>query len=365
MLKIAKGHSDVARLFKSSKIAQLQMAINDPLVHSASPFPVQQVVEAPQSSFARRDFGLKMRLPRSTKVRRIVVEDLDNKYGLPAFERKVSHYHQKLNLKEMAVPVESHYSSQIKSNTSKYTGELKSPLFASILNEVESTSVADALNIPKQSPHSDAFKKNYVPALKKLGRPFRKWLALNYPEYLLGKSSGSPQTKKVEELLREFIKEIKKSQPELLKFNSDASKLIPQEAMRKLSGTAGLSYNLRGRLIQTPNGPITHRIQPARVVAEGRSLALGGFVASFSSHSTQIANRSQTQAKDGIFPREVCVPAKVKGFNLVLDERQMNVAADIVNSKPRKQSKGTSQDSKKNKNVVADLKNLLSLIKNQ
>lgn len=335
MFKTASGVSDVSRLFKTTRLAQLQASIGDPLLNANGAFPTQQIVESPAASFSRKDFGLKMRIPRKIKTRRIVVNDLDNQFGLPSFSTVNSAYKQKLKFKEMAVPVHAQYKSQLNDTSAKYAGykERKNPLFSSVLEGLSSNSLADELGIAKMSPNSLEFKNIIEPVLKKLRKPFMKWLAVTHPEVL--SSSVSMERKSKTQYFIEFIKHMKATNPEMVKFNTS---VIPESYAKKLSGTAGLSYNLSGRLIQTPNGSYTHRVQLGRVVSEGSLLAVNGFTSNLktlvsSSKLKSVITRAQNESVDGIFSREVKIPLRVTDVKVNLDSHDLSITSDAVSAK--------------------------------
>lgn len=336
MMKTPSGISDVARLFRRSKIAQLQSKIGDPLLAANGAYPTQQIVEVPDSCFSRKDYGLKMRIPRKIKTRRIVVNDLDNKYGLPSFSTNNSAYKQKLKFREMSIPVHAQYKAQLNDTSAKYESyaERKNPLFASVLEGLNSNSLAEELGLKKVSPNSIEFKNEIMPVLVKLRQPFKKWLAEQHPEIFT--NSLSMERKSKCQYFIDFIKHIKATQPELVQFNK--SKLIPESHFKKLSGTAGLSYNLSGRLIQTPNGSYTHRVQLGRVVAENSLLAVNGFTANLRSPSASsklksVTTRAQNESVDGLFAREVKLPLKVTDVKINLDTHYMSINADPIDHK--------------------------------
>lgn len=335
MFKTASGVSDVSRLFKTTRLAQLQSSIGDSLLNANGAFPTQQIIESPAASFSRKDFGLKMRVPRKIKSRRIVLNDLDNQFGLPNFSTVNSIYHQKLKFREMALPVHAQYKSQLNDTSAKYSSykERKNPLFSSVLQNLNSNSLADELGIAKLSPNSSEFKNTIEPVLKKLRKPFMKWLAVNHPEIL--SSSMSIERKSKTQYFIEFIKYIKLTNPSLVKFNSNE---IPDSYSKKLSGTAGLSYNLSGRLIQTPNGSYTHRVQLGRVVSEGSLLAVNGFTSNLktlvsSSKLKSVITRAQNESVDGVFSREVKIPLRVTDVKINLDSRDLNITSDAISAK--------------------------------
>jgi hypothetical protein len=344
MLKNVNGSSTLGKLLKNTKISQLQKSIGDRVLNSNDGFPTHQIIEAPSSSFSRRDFGLKMRIPKKIKTRRIIVNDLDNKYGLPNFEILNGDYFKKQRFQELGIPVNANFSN---TNTFKNGYANKdavkpsyNPLFSSSKEFSAPQTISGLLHIKNQPLNSENFLKNIKPELKSLRRPFLKWLAQNYPESL---SKAS--------LNEEFQKFLEVEKPQLI---SNDKNFIPSTYADNLSGTAGLSYNLKGRLFQTPNGPQSSRIVPGRIVGTSGNTkcAVGGFVANVSNNLSRGSYVEklilQNRTVDGEnFARQLKVPTSVTEATLYLDNKQLTLNAEPVNKHTSSNSRYISKKDKR------------------
>lgn len=339
MFKGVNGSSTMGRLLKETKISQMQNSIGDRALNANSGFPTHQIIEAPSSSFSRRDFGLKMRIPKKIKTRRIIVNDLDNKYGLPNFETLNGDYFKKQRFQELGIPVNaffSHSNSLTNKNNTQGSTASKSthnPLFANSKEASTPQTISGLLHIKNQPLNSKNFIDVVKPELQSLRKPFLSWLAKNYPDSL------SKRT-----LYDEFKKFIELEQPQLLKGDKN---FIPSTYLEKLSGTAGLSYNLKGRLFQTPNGPQTSRIVPGRIVSKSASYtkcAVGGFIGNVSNvvannsyvESLSLQNRTVDSEK---FARQFKIPTTVTNATLYLDNKQLDLTVTPIKDSYKPQSR--------------------------
>lgn len=326
MLKSVHGPSAFSKLLKDTKVSQLQASIGNRDLNANNGFPTHQVVEAPSSSFSRRDFGLKMRIPKKIKTRRIIVNDLDNKYGLPNFETLNGDYFKRLRFQELGIPVNATYTQFINSSNStqnKLSGT-QNPLFANSKKFSSPQSIAGLLHIKNQPLNSKEFTKTIKPQLKALRRPFYQWLVKNHPESISKKS-----------LYDEFKRYIELEKPQL--FN-DQKNYVPSTYANKLSGTGGLSYNLKGRLFQTPNGPKTSRVVPGRIVSKYSNYTkctVGGFVgnvgnvAANNSYVETLALQNRS-IEDNKFAREFKIPATVVSATMVLDNKTLDLSVSPI-----------------------------------
>ncbi|GMF00651.1 unnamed protein product [Ambrosiozyma monospora] len=168
---------EFSKAFKTTRVAQLPSKLGELGLDQSGAFPTHQVIESLPSSFSRRDFGLKLRLPKKTKTRYIVINDIDNKYGLPDFEPRSGFLWKKLRFQELGIPVTSRESSLASDKNTKKTN----PLFPTTEVTHNTESIAQALNIERQPLDSANFKTVVKPALKQLRKPFMKWLQEHHP----------------------------------------------------------------------------------------------------------------------------------------------------------------------------------------
>lgn len=364
MLKSIHGPSTFGKLIKDTKISQLQASIGNRELNANNGFPTHQIIESPSSSFSRRDFGLKMRIPKKIKTRRIIVNDLDNKYGLPNFETLNGDYFKKLRFQELGIPVNAIFSHSNSTNSnlnSKSTSNDQStsklthnPLFPSSKEFSTPQTIAGLLHIKNQPLNSKDFIDKIKPELKSLRRPFLTWLAKNHPESLSKKS-----------LYEEFKKFVEIEKPHL--FN-DNKYYIPSTYENKLSGTAGLSYNLRGRLFQTPYGPKTSRIVPGRIVSKFTNYTkctIGGFVGNIGNvaannsyvETLALQNRS---VEDNKFAREFKIPATVTNATMILDSKSLDLTVTPIKRTNNFSKKIMSKRSEGNQEAIfSNLMNML------
>jgi hypothetical protein len=332
MLKSVHGSSQMGKLLKTTKISQLQNSIGDRVLNANGAFPTHQIVEAPASSFSRRDFGLKMRIPKKIKTRRIIVNDLDNRHGLPNFETLNGDYFKKIRFQELGIPVEANYGNISKAAKERLENDATlelttNPLFKSSKAFSTPSTIAGLLQVKNQPLNSNEFLEKVKPELKSLRKPFLEWIAKSRPQHL---------NEKNKDLFKAFIEE---TRPELFKQVTESKDSIPSSHYEKLSGTAGLSYNLKGRIIQTPNGPQLSRLVPGRVVSNTNDSVIGtvgGFVTDIRNTETKntyvekLISQNKTNDTTGEFARQVLVPTHVKGAKLSLDNRRLTVHASPV-----------------------------------
>ncbi len=317
----------LGHLFKNSRIAQLPKHISNADIDFQKAYPTHQIIEALPSSFSRRDFGLKVRLPKKLKSRRIIIEDIDNKYGLPDFKTLNGFYWKKLRFQEMDLPVEIKGTGF---NGVDRQGGINSPLFPRENVEVDGKKkpISVALHLNKQSFKSKKFQDQVKPRLEKLRKPFSRWLAQKYPERL-GKPDFSDE-------ISEFIVETVG--------DSNSKMGLPPSYKNQLSGTAGLSYKLKGRLHQTPNGVESVKVFPGRLLQSkmtGYHFGLGGFVGYSSASQSQVkylgklSEVSKPIVGSEKFSRELRIPLVPKHAYINLFSKKLELQVDPVRSNKR------------------------------
>ncbi|CDK24459.1 unnamed protein product [Kuraishia capsulata CBS 1993] len=264
---------DLGKLLRSSKFAQLVPSKGRLLEDTQKAHPTHQIIEAPPSSFHRRNFGLKYNLPEKLKSRYIVVESVDNEDGLPEFENLSGFYWKKLRFQEMNIPI-----SSAGGKNPLFFDKTLHPLDPNdALGIVQTNEISKLLNILPGTP-----EKKFAQVQNKLStlrRPFFKWLAKAHPDKVAN-----------QDLLNEVI-EFLKLHPQLLevpelplrKYATD-----PAKGSLRLAGTGGLSYKLKGRLTNSPDGIQTAKAVPGRFLEASsiyRPMAVGGFVGNASSRA--------------------------------------------------------------------------------
>ncbi|VEU21167.1 DEKNAAC102101 [Brettanomyces naardenensis] len=343
MSKSIGAAGEFTRLFKNTRVAQLPQNLGKLGLDRSKAFPTHQVVEALPSSFSRRDFGIKLRLPKKIKTRRIVINDLDNKYGLPDIEPLNGFYWKKLRFREFGIPVKVKGTGL---SSLQKVGSASSPLFPSKESSGpdKTTTISSALNVRRQSLYSQEFQKKVKPELRKLRRPFVQWLVKKYPDRLVNSDLSNE--------IIEFLGEVR---PQIGQKNEQNGFEIPSSYSEKLSGTAGLSYTLGGRLLQTPNGVESSKVLPGRFLQSritGHHFGLGGFVGYSSASQSQVKYLNKLGSLNkpitgtDKFSREFKVPIVPKHAYINLENRKLELDLDPVRSMKRYGKKnGTSLSS--------------------
>lgn len=365
MSKSIAAVGDFARLFKTTKLSQVPKQLGELDVSLEKDFPTHQIIQSLPSTFARRDFGLKSRLPKKLNSKYIVVNDLDNKYQLPNFEKNNGFFLKKLRFKEMGLPIitkQKSDSSSKSSSSSQSQQHTLNPLFPTnneinliekninLASAVETASASSSttttlnndfakfLNINNNS-NSSLSPQQYRNLSKKLSilrKPFYEWLAKNHP----AKITSYELTKE----LTQFLIENKDSK-EIQSILSSNNEIIPKSYFEKLSGTAGLSYNLKGRLSMSPNGIQSSKVIPARFVGSSFSatFAAGGFIGSSSSNVKNAFKGYQVSTDEfGRFTKEIKYPVIPQDAVLDLTNKKLNLSFNTV---AQKNARGTNQSS--------------------
>ncbi|KAG7796057.1 hypothetical protein KL944_005146 [Ogataea haglerorum] len=323
--------SDLARLFRTTKIAQVPRQLGELGADRSATFPTHQVIESPPSSFARRDFGLKMRIPTKIKSKYIVVNNLDNKYGLPDFEPLGGFAFKKKKFQEFGIPVSVR-------NPTMTTKASSNPLFPGHDPREGHGSVAVALGLRVQRPSSLEFATNKK-YLRTLRRPFMEWLAQNYPERIA-------QT----DLSNEIVEFLETRQVDEAKLSRKKYQ-FPTLYREQLSGTAGLSYNLKGKLFQTPNGVQSARVLPGRYISArstGSRFALGGFIGNSVTsglhvkYLNKLADVRRPLDAEGRYAREFTIPLIPKAAHLNLVKKRFDFEVEPVKDQDTSRKGGFS-----------------------
>ncbi|KAH3664276.1 hypothetical protein OGAPHI_004628 [Ogataea philodendri] len=354
--------SDLARLLRSTKLAQLAKPLGDLEKNISGAFPTHQVVESLPASFKRRDFGLKMRIPTKIKSKYIVVNNLDNKYSLPDFEPLGGFALKKKKFQEFGIPVQVRNSTISQKNGS-------SPLLPGYNPLQDENSIARELGLLVKRPSSLEFatNKRYIRTLR---RPFMEWLAKTYPERVM-------QADLSKEIV-EFLKIHKAKESSLTAKRSKFSNLYRNQ----FSGTAGLSYNLKGRLFQSPNGVLANKVLPGRYISArstGSRFALGGFVGNSVTsglhvkYLNKLADVRRPLDAQGRYAREFTVPLIPKAAHINLIKKKLSFEVEPVrdheapkkggfNTMKRYSPKAPLGGSDKNQLVLSSLLGLLETV---
>ncbi|SCU89436.1 LAFA_0E18030g1_1 [Lachancea sp. 'fantastica'] len=275
--------SNLSHLLRNSRIAQVPKAGTTLASSSPKYAPTHQIIETRPSTLYRQEWGLKSSLPSKTKTKYIVFNDLDTLERLTTFEATGGSQWNRIRFQELGV-------------APKYNPGKANPLFeATVVSGNQLVPLSSLLNVDASTPKAEVQRK--VSQMKNLRGAFKQWLLKNDPEALQNKSFS--------------VKDMTGSALEFLNETTDHGVNLDSSSLRKTVGTGGLTYNLHGRLRNSPNGVIQKTIVPGRFLnAEGndRLAAIGGFVANAGSSSV---STSQMDYRMGDFVRQVQVPFAV------------------------------------------------------
>ncbi|CEP64100.1 mitochondrial 37S ribosomal protein bS1m LALA0_S10e02278g [Lachancea lanzarotensis] len=275
--------SNLSHLLRNSRIAQVPKSGSALTSNAPKYAPTHQIIETRPSTLYRQEWGLKGALPSKTKTKYIVFNDLDTLERLATFEANGGSQWNRIRFQELGV-------------APKYNPGKANPLFeASTASGNQLVPLSSLLNVDASTPKAEVQKK--VSQMKTLRNTFKQWLLKHDPEALQNKSFS--------------IKDMTGSAMEFLNETTDYGVNLDSSSLRKTVGTGGLTYNLHGRLRNSPNGVIQKTIVPGRFLnAEGndRLAAIGGFVANAGSSSV---STSQMDYRMGDFVRQVQVPFAV------------------------------------------------------
>lgn len=300
--------SHLSQLLKRSRLAQVVKS-REPL-SGGKPryFPSHQVVETKPATLERQEWGLKAAIPKGVKSRFLEFNDLDTLERITTFEAGGGSQWNRIRFQEMGV-------------APTYNPGRANPLF-----EGESSSqdrLAPLSSLLSVDAGRAGGASHRLAQMKALRGEFRQWLLEKDPEALRNKSFTARDLK--ENAVR-FLGE-------------RAAKQGGRLAASKVIGTGGLTYNLRGKLKNSPNGLVQKSIVPGRFLnfdGNDRLAAVGGFVANATSSSPMT---SQVAYNMGDFIRELTFPFEVQQVS-VDDAGKVMVRAQVVS--------GMSQRAKRN-----------------
>lgn len=290
--------SHLGQLLRRSRLAQVAKS-REPLVGGKPRyFPSHQVVETKPATFERQEWGLKAAIPKGVKSRYLEFNELDTLERIATFEAGGGSQWNRIRFQELGV-------------APSYNPGRANPLF-----EGESSS-QDRLAPLSSLLAVDAGKANSAShrlvQMKALRGEFRQWLLKKDPEALKNKSFTA--------------RDMKESAVQFLSERS--AKQSGRLASSKVIGTGGLTYNLRGKLKNSPNGVVQKSIVPGRFLnfdGNDRLAAVGGFVANATSSSPMT---SQVAYNMGDFIRELTFPFEVQQVS-VDDAGKVMVRAQVV-----------------------------------
>ncbi|KAH3684668.1 hypothetical protein WICPIJ_004355 [Wickerhamomyces pijperi] len=301
--------SEFSNLLKASRFASLAKPLSRSKGNKNG--PTHQIVETRASSLHRQEWGMKYALPSKIKSRYITFNDVDSMERIVDFETNASDHWKRLRFQQMGAPVVLD-TPEVKKN----------PLFH---NDVESKTISDRAtisDIKNVLGLDSSLKTKQIQALQlaytRLRPEFLEYVKLKNATLLneaINTTSSKTKTFSVEDsqfaalalrFIIEYHAKSTKNQPRALLAKSDEF---------KVKAFGGLSYQLKGRLSNAPNGIQDKAVHPGRILSQdGQSvfIALGGFTSESigTNYNNEIKNITNTQGKQ---LREVAMPFQVSG----------------------------------------------------
>ncbi|CUS20465.1 LAQU0S01e07206g1_1 [Lachancea quebecensis] len=293
--------SNLSHLLRNSRIAQVPKS-KKPLTSAAPKFaPTHQIIETRPSTLHRQEWGLKAAVPSKIKTKYIVFNDLDTLERLTTFEPNGGAQWNRIRFQELGI-------------APKYNPGKANPLFeASDSSKTQLVPLSALLNVNSSTPKPEVERR--LAEIRDLRSAFKKWLLEHDPEALLNKSFSA--------------KDMTDSAVEFLAEKTDLNVNLGSASLRKVVGTGGLTYNLHGRLRNSPNGVVSKTVVPGRflnVEGNDRLAAIGGFVANAGSSSV---TTSQMDYRMGDFVRQLQFPFAVNHAT-VQDNGKVVLRANVI-----------------------------------
>lgn len=293
------NNQEIYKLFKNLKLAQVATPLSKELRGTNAASPTHQIIYTPKSSAIRSNFGIKTALPKQIGYSHIVYNDLDNYKSMPDVEKYSGSHYNRLRFQETGMVLKKGYNKPnplFAWDSAKTVNAASRSGSDSILSEFQlgnNASIQDVKDLLKKNP--------------KFHAEFKRWLVKKSPESIMLKVPS-----KLELLLREFVA----SSPTMLKNTlsvADLTRKFGQETAHaptnKVQGTAGFSYNQKGRLANTPNG-IKHGVIAQGRLLDEREAAVGGFVAAVNERST-LLQANYTKNAPGRHSRQFVLPFRL------------------------------------------------------
>ncbi|QEU58327.1 Mrp51 [Kluyveromyces lactis] len=289
--------SHISNLLRNSRIAQVAKTDKPLFRPGNSSHPTHQVIETKPSSLYRQEWGLKASIPSKIKTRYLVYNDLDTQQRLTTFEPMGQYQWNRIRFQEMGL-------------APRYVEEESNPLFNGKTKRAgKYAPFSNAVNIAHNSAPSEKTRK--LKEIVQHRSEFKKWLLEKHPDSIAGVRNEN--TRPLKALATEFLHE------KMGKLNINTA----ANSEWNIVGTGGLTYNLKGRLRQSPNGVKQKHVVPGRVLSvqgPDRAVAVGGFIAEAKSVGR---NPRALQYNMGDFVRQEVLPfaiedPKVEGGNVTL-----------------------------------------------
>ena len=298
--------SSVSNLLKGSRLAQLAKSRTklDSAQFRVKYYPTHQIIETKPSLLNRQEWGLKSNIPNKIKSKYLVLDELDTLERMTQFEPIGGTQWTRLRFQEMGITPEYQqgrsnpmfaFPDVIKED-SMMTAPVNNGASSGIVGDDQLRELCNQLGINENTKSNSLRKK--LSAIKENRSNFKKWAVKNDAEALTHKKFNSDELKSI---ARMFLND---------KFNNGNENNKIKNSHRFV-GSGGLSYSLKGRLRNSPNGVIQKSIVPGRLTNHGKeemnTAAIGGFVANVSGYE----NKRNSYNK-GDFIRESVYPFRIE-----------------------------------------------------
>ena len=297
--------SSISSVLKNSRLAQLPKSRVklDSKKFRVKHFPTHQIVETKPATLSRQEWGLKSNIPNKIKSKYIVLDELDTLERMTEFEPIGGTQWTRLRFQEMGVVPDF---QQGRSNPMfpfadvVRESQLGAGASGAVTGDDQLRELCNQLGVSEKTKASTLRKT--LASVKKNRDGFKTWALQRDPEALSNKKFNSDELKGV----------AKKFLNETFNMNNEAAKI---KNAHRFVGTGGLSYGLKGRLRNSPNGAVQKTIVPGRITNYGKqeigSAAIGGFVANCSGYE----NKRNSYNK-GDFIRESVYPFRIEHVSI-------------------------------------------------
>lgn len=295
--------SSISNLLRNSRLSQLpksRVKLNSKEFR-VKYYPTHQIIETRPSTLNRQEWGLKSNIPNKIKSKYLVLDELDTLERMTSFEPIGGTQWIRLRFQEMGVVPQF---QQGRSNPMfKFDDVMKdcsSGSSISTIGDDQLRELCNELGINENTKSSVLRRK--LEMIKRNRGTFKDWALKNDPEALSNKKFNSDEMKTVS---KKFLSD---------EFNRNNENLRIKN-LHRFIGSGGLSYALKGRLKNSPNGVVQKQIVPGRITNHGKqesnTAAIGGFVA----HSSGYENKRNNYNK-GDFIRESVYPFRIEHVSI-------------------------------------------------
>lgn len=279
--------SSLSELLRGSRLSQVPLRKKVPLVNPPKKFyPQHQIIATkPNTMKEFKEWGLKAAIPSvKSKTKYIVVNELDNKYRMTEFEPISGGFNwNRLRLQELNIAPQNIH----KKNPLFFENESKAPSLKALLDS----------KAKREYLKSDKFRSE-----------FKTWLLEKYPNSLYQRGFH-----------------FKNLEKETLEFLQDRFGSHKHSMSNNIVGCGGLSYNLKGRVANTPNGFVLNPIVAGRILNGPSSSERIVSVAGFAGVGR---NNEKLDKKDKDFGRAAFrqnkVPIQIKNYKVINDGSRLN-----------------------------------------